>query len=618
MKKRIKNYLLITIMLLASNTILFSQAQSVQSFLGATNGDYFGHVVSNAGDVNNDGIDDIIVGAPFYGSYQGRAYIYYGGSPLDSGPDVTLIGENNNDTFGWSVAAAGDVNNDGIADIIVGAVGYNSNTGKAYIYYGGNGAIDNTADVTMNGETTGDEFGCSVSFAGDVNNDGYDDVIIGANKAVSNFNGRAYIYYGGNGAIENTVDVTLTHISSGEYFGGTVSNAGDVNNDGYDDVIVGAERYGSWTGRAYIYFGGNGSMNTGVDLTITGTSSSHLGYPVSAAGDVNHDGVADVIVGASGYNSNTGRAYVYYGGNSMNSVADVTMNGETSGDYFGVSVSNAGDVNHDTYDDVIVGAYRYNSDAGRAYIYYGGNASMNSVADLTIDGENGGDRFGYSVSYAGDPNNDNYDDVIIGAYAHNSSTGKAYVYSDPLAPLPVELTSFTATVIDGGVMLNWATATEINNYGFEIEASVNGSWSVVSFINGHGNSNSPKDYSYIDNSGATSYRLKQIDNNGGFEYSDVVTVSESLAKTELYQNHPNPFNPSTQISFSLANAGNVNISVYNALGQKVEELVNDNMNAGTHNVEFNTSSSSAIASGLYFYKLETTNYSKTMKMLLIK
>ena len=618
MKKRIKNYFIITTILLVSNTILFSQAQSVQSFLGATDGDYFGYVVSNAGDVNNDGIDDIIVGAPFYGSYQGRAYIYYGGSPMDSGPDVTLIGENNSDTFGWSVSAAGDVNHDGIADIIVGAVGYNSSAGRAYIYYGGDGAIDNTADVIMNGETTGDEFGSSVSFAGDVNNDGYDDVIIGANKAVSNFNGRAYVYYGGDGAIDNTVDVTLTNISSGEYFGGTVSNAGDVNNDGYDDVIVGAERYGSWTGRAYIYFGGNGSMNTVVDLTITGTSQSHLGYPVSAAGDVNNDGFDDVIVGASGYNSNVGRVYIYYGGNSLNSVADVTMDGETSGDYFGVSVSNAGDVNHDTYDDIIVGAYRYNSDAGRAYIYYGGNGSMNSVADLTIDGENGGDRFGYSVSYAGDPNNDNYDDVIIGAYAHNSSTGKAYVYSDPLAPLPVELTSFTVTVIDGGVMLNWATATEINNYGFEIEASVNGSWNVVAFVNGHGNSNSPKDYSYIDNSGATSYRLKQIDNNGGFEYSDVVTVSGSLAKTELYQNHPNPFNPSTQISFSLANAGNVNISVYNALGQKVAELVNGNMNAGTHNVEFNTSSSSAIASGLYFYKLETTNYSKTMKMLLVK
>ncbi len=159
MKKRIKNYFLITTLLLVSNSILFSQAQSVQSFLGATNGDYFGYVVSNAGDVNNDGIDDIIVGAPFYGSYQGRAYIYYGGSPLDSGPDVTLIGENNNDTFGWSVAAAGDVNNDGIVDIIVGAVGYNSSTGRAYIYYGGDGAIDNTADVIMNGETTGDEFG---------------------------------------------------------------------------------------------------------------------------------------------------------------------------------------------------------------------------------------------------------------------------------------------------------------------------------------------------------------------------------------------------------------------------------------------------------------------------
>ncbi len=183
--------------------------------------------------------------------------------------------------------------------------------------------------------------------------------------------------------------------------------------------------------------------------------------------------------------------------------------------------------------------------------------------------------------------------------------------------LPVELTSFTATNVDGGVMLNWTTATEVNNYGFEVEASTSSAteWETVGFVNGHGNSNSPKEYSYFVNSGATSFRLKQIDNDGKFEYSDVVTVSGILAKTELYQNHPNPFNPSTQINFVLANAGLVNISVYNALGQKVTELVNTNMNAGNHNVEFNANN---FASGFYFYRLETSSFSQTRKMLLIK
>ena len=197
--------------------------------------------------------------------------------------------------------------------------------------------------------------------------------------------------------------------------------------------------------------------------------------------------------------------------------------------------------------------------------------------------------------------------------------------------LPVELTEFTAKTTDAGVILNWTTATEVNNYGFEIQCSSAGlgsdtefsrsaeGWETIGFVDGHGNSNSPKEYSYVDVTVAErsrSYRLKQIDNDGGYEYSDVVTIeTNALSKTELYQNHPNPFNPSTQISYTLANAGLVNISVYNALGQKVAELVNRNMNAGAHNVEFNANN---FASGLYFYRIETANYSKTMKMLLIK
>ncbi len=185
--------------------------------------------------------------------------------------------------------------------------------------------------------------------------------------------------------------------------------------------------------------------------------------------------------------------------------------------------------------------------------------------------------------------------------------------------LPVELTSFTAKPFDGGVLLNWTTATEVNNYGFDVESkrASTDEWAKIGFVEGHGNSNSPKDYSFIDNvaRGNTSFRLKQIDTDGTYEYSDIVTVSGNLSKTELYQNHPNPFNPTTQISFALANAGHVKVSVYNMLGQKVDELVNQNMNSGIHNVQFNADN---ISSGFYIYRLETPNFSKTLKMLLLK
>ncbi|MBK6876050.1 MAG: FG-GAP repeat protein [Ignavibacteria bacterium] len=194
---------------------------------------------------------------------------------------------------------------DGDSDVIVGAVGYSSNTGRAYIYFGGY-SIDNTADVTMTGEASGAAFGNSVSSAGDVNRDGYSDVIVGSV-------GRGFIYYGGT-SMNNTADVIMTGEALGDDFGNSVSSAGDVNGDGYSDVIVSAVGYSLNTGRAYIYFGGAAMDNT-ADVTMTGeVIDSDFGSSVSSAGDVNGDGYSDVIVGAN----QTGRAYTYFGGTSMN------------------------------------------------------------------------------------------------------------------------------------------------------------------------------------------------------------------------------------------------------------------------------------------------------------
>ena len=177
-------------------------------------------------------------------------------------------------------------------------------------------------------------------------------------------------------------------------------------------------------------------------------------------------------------------------------------------------------------------------------------------------------------------------------------------------------------------MLNWQTATEVNNYGFDIEQAsfrkdgttpVRTEWKTIGFVEGHGNSNSPKVYSFYDKSpikGKAIYRLKQIDTDGAFEYSNEVEISFLQSdKTELYQNHPNPFNPSTVISFNLSELSHVNITIYNAIGQKVAELINKEMNGGFHNINFDASS---LSSGFYFYRLETQNYSKTMKMILLR
>ncbi|MEZ4691438.1 MAG: integrin alpha, partial [Ignavibacteria bacterium] len=204
---------------------------------------------------------------------------------------------------------------------------------------------------------------------------------------------------------------TFNGLSASSRFGFAVNTAGDVNGDGFDDVIIGSYLYSSGIGRAYIYYGGL-IMNTVADIIITGLGSGYnFGYSVSTAGDVNGDGYSDVIIGAPGYSTNTGRAYIYFGGLNMNTGTFLTLSGEAAGNFFGGSVSSAGDVNGDGYSDVIAGAYGYSSNTGRAYVYYGG-ASMNNVVDVTITGAAINYNLGFSVSNAGDFNGDGYSDVI--------------------------------------------------------------------------------------------------------------------------------------------------------------------------------------------------------------
>ncbi|MBK6774252.1 MAG: FG-GAP repeat protein [Ignavibacteria bacterium] len=349
---------------------------------------------------------------------------------MDNIADVTMTGETTSDEFGGSVSSAGDVNGDGYSDVIVGAHlndAGGSVAGRAYIYFGGS-VMNNTADVTMTGEAISNFFGISVSSAGDLNGDGYSDVIVGAhlNDAGGSNAGRAYIYFGG-ATMNNIADVTMTGEATENRFGSSVSSAGDVNGDGYSDVIVGADQYSSSTGRAYVYFGG-ATMNNIADVTMTGdTAGDEFGISVSSAGDVNGDSYSDVIVGAVGYSSSTGRAYIYFGGASVNNTADLTMTGETTGNLFGRSVSSAGDVNGDGYSDVIAGAIGYSSFTGRAYIYFGA-AFMNNIADVTMTGETAYNEFSKSVSSAGDVNGDGYSDLIVGADIYSSLTGRAYMY----------------------------------------------------------------------------------------------------------------------------------------------------------------------------------------------
>jgi hypothetical protein len=187
-------------------------------------------------------------------------------------------------------------------------------------------------------------------------------------------------------------------------------------------------------------------------------------------------------------------------------------------------------------------------------------------------------------------------------------------------PVPVELTSFTASVTGDNVLLEWTTATEINNFGFEVERKdVNSGYETIGFVAGSGSTTEPRNYVYTDAKvpdGKYFYRLKQIDFNGTFSFSQEVEAEVvSPAVYALEQNYPNPFNPTTTINFSIAEAGFVKLAVYNLLGQQVKVLLNEFEEAGRHEVTFDASS---LTSGAYFYTIETPQFRQTRKMLLAK
>ncbi len=395
------------------------------------------------GDVNNDGYGDIIIGESAFNNsleaYKGRLSLFYGGANMNNVADRIIYGESSYDYFGYSVSDAGDVDGDGVNEFVAGAPlndNAGNNAGMVYLYKGTETATD-LDDVELTGLPSV-QFGYAVSSAGDFNADGYDDVIVGAPKAYSNGleSGEASIYFGGP-VWNKTPDITISGQNSYDHLGTSVSFAGDVNQDSYDDLIIGApenDAAGTDAGRAYIFFGGP-SPDGVPDLIISGESvGDRFGFSVSKAGNVNGDLAGDVIVGAPFSNAGAnlaGRSYVFFGGAVMNNVADVIMTVPLAGLWFGISCSFAGDVNGDQYDDVIVGGGMMSGIGnGYAAVFFGG-PSMDNVPDVDMYGISLDDHFGYSVSYAGDVNGDQYSDVIVGAYGydlHVVDAGAAYIF----------------------------------------------------------------------------------------------------------------------------------------------------------------------------------------------
>ena len=599
---------------------------------GENGGDNSGRSISSAGDINGDGYDDIIIGAQYAdnnGLNSGSSYVVFGKasgfsasiefSALDGSNGFRIDGENRGDYSGASVSSAGDVNGDGYDDLIIGAYRADNNgsySGSSYVVFGkasgfsanmNLSVLDGSNGFRLDGEGSFNNSGRSVSSAGDINGDGYDDLIIGAPFTYYNgtLSGSSYVVFGKARGFSASIDLSALDGSNGFrldgenrfHFSGNGSSAGDINGDGYDDLIIGAwgvDNNGPNSGSSYVVFGKASGFDASMDLSaLDGSNGFRIdgdngddwsSYSVSSAGDFNGDGYHDLIIGAYGADPNgaeSGSSYVIFGKESGFSASiDLStltgsngfrLDGQNQGDRSGHSVSSAGDVNGDGYDDLVIGAYGADNNgagSGSSYVIfgyatavsisgdlqagetltasevvgddvryiwkrYGGDtaeivsleqsytltdddlgktlkvevsyvnpnghrvalqseeaviykafiapavtdlSSLNGKTGFRLDGINGGDQSGYSVSSAGDVNGDGYDDLVIGAIGAGNNgfnSGSSYVVFGKASGF---VASMDLSALDGsnGFRLDGVNQGDLSGFSVSSAGDVNG------------------------------------------------------------------------------------------------------------------------------------------------
>jgi len=400
----------------------------------------FGCAVSAAGDVNGDGFADVLVGAyRFAGALddQGSAAVFHGSVAGPSKlPDWTAVGDRPFANFGETVGAAGDVNGDGYDDVIVGA----PQAGNASLYLGSAAGLG--ASPAWTAQPGNYNYGWSVAGAGDVNRDGYDDVLVSALGFSHDqaYEGRVYAYLGSPAGLSTSPAWAVEGNQAYADFGAWVASAGDVNGDGYADVIVGAPRWNDGQndeGRVFVYLGSAAGLGTSAAWSAESDQAGALfGYWVASAGDVNGDGFGDVIVSANTYahgESGEGRAFVYQGSKAGLTSAPTWTTESDQRTALAGAVS-SGDLDGDGYGDVLVGYYAYDHgqvNEGGAFAFFGSPAGLSTRPGWFAEGNQRDSMFGYALAGAGDVNGDGFDDVVVGAYnfdAGQRDEGRAYTY----------------------------------------------------------------------------------------------------------------------------------------------------------------------------------------------
>ena len=646
-------------------------------------GQQFGASISELEDQNGDGRGEFLVGAPGdnVNGLDAGAVFYYRSQPDNSHGLWQVWRGAGGEKFGFTVARVGDVNSDGKPDFAVGAPLSNaggSASGRVYLFWGGS-SISSSPDMIISGNAAGDQFGYSISAAGDFNGDGEDDFIVGApyKNAPGSESGAAFVIYGGNGGPSTDLDdaLMLGGEIAGDHFGWSVTDAGNFLGTAHDCVAVGAPGNtadGIDAGAAYVFEGSTQPTDPDAtfDLKIRNGSStkphSKYGTTVRGIGRWDNDGYDDLAIGAPYCNesaSEAGRVEIVFGGTSPAATGDRYVNGETATDFLGFSLARVGDVLGSSNDDLLIGAPGYDGDAtdgGRAYLYAGGSSSTGDAGDLTVlpvdplnPGTEADDKYGYAVASAGLFDDDGTPDYAVAAPVGNIGSGAAAGFcwiadsggSVVAAFLPAWEAVWTA---DGAVALRFAVDSSANITGLEVERRIlagDGTpldqaviWSGTVDLNGPvdlggGLSYSGGGFTLLD-SGAAG-----ISQDGQLVYSLTISLPAGRQVTldelagpgtrdgvlprpglQMEPAWPNPFNPSVSVRFRAPAGSAVQCRVTDLRGHRVATLFTGTGRDQWRTVTWDgrTDTGARAASGVYFIRLSADGASTVQRVVLAK
>lgn len=691
--------------------------------------------ISGAGDINKDGFDDFMISNSDFNASEGRVMIYYGAQQLDTIPDIILHGEHAGDQFGSAIAGVGDLNKDGYPDWLVSARNYKNtdqSTGRTYIYFGGS-PHDTIPDLIIKeregrdarsaGDINKDGYNdlfinqsiflggnlmdnlvdykpanySHMAVGGDYNHDGYADIIEGypEDYSMGEETGCVYVFYGAQ-QLKSTPDLAFYGAPAYDNFGSSVSAGGDVNNDGYTDFIIsapGRDIHATVPGTVSLYFGrpvikdlpdmqfpGKGGIIAGdlngdgiADMIINseaGELNVYLGKTtisstpdfilkprllgmkfrgVVPVGDINGDGYDDIAI--SDYlnslkDTQVGRAYVYFGGPTMHPDPDLIFEGEEKFNFFGAAITSA-DLNKDGFSDVIIGAPHYEriNHEGRVYIHFG-SPSPDTAPDLVITGNHQYLSLGVALASAGDVNGDGYEDFMTGMpFQGNNPLGVSNVI---IYHGGVEMDNIADVIIEKNAYMmggSLSTAGDINKDGYD-DIIVGGSegygdddaciyyggprmdTSADIVITGQGNwdgqipslafagdLNKDKHSDFLlgyPYSNAVGAGMGRVCIYSSKEENTGIAKINDHAQVNIY---PNPFSSSTTIKYHQEQKGMVKVMIYNPSGQQIETLYSGIQSAGDYTCVWQPQ---GLPGGVYFCKIETAESTQSIKMILQK